>query len=57
MEHITQKQYNLGQVLNALRLLLVGASMGPDLFVIMELIGKEDAISRIVKGVLQLSTQ
>ncbi len=55
MDYIAEKQYHLGQVMNALRLLLVGASKGPDLFVIIELIGKEETVSRIENGIKRLS--
>jgi len=55
MDHITEKQYSLGQVMNAFRLLLVGASKGPDLFVIIELIGREETIARIENGITRLS--
>lgn len=55
MDHITQKQHHLGQVMNAFRLLLVGASKGPDLFIIMELIGREETVARIENGIARLS--
>ncbi|MEI6132700.1 MAG: glutamate--tRNA ligase [Bacillota bacterium] len=55
MNFITEAQLNTGQVMNALRLLIVGASKGPDLFEIMELIGKEQSLNRIEKGIAALS--
>jgi glutamyl-tRNA synthetase len=33
--------------MNPLRLCLVGGNMGPDLFVICEILGKEETIQRI----------
>ncbi|HEX3008997.1 MAG TPA: glutamate--tRNA ligase, partial [Bacteroidales bacterium] len=48
---IESKQYNFGQVMNCLRLSLVGTSKGPDLPVIMEYIGKKEVIFRIEKAV------
>jgi glutamyl-tRNA synthetase len=39
--------WNFGSIINTLRLCLVGASKGPDLFEIMEIIGKEETIQRI----------
>jgi glutamyl-tRNA synthetase len=39
-----------GRVMNPLRLLLVGAAMGPHLFDIMEIIGKEETLARIDRG-------
>ncbi|MFA5781447.1 MAG: glutamate--tRNA ligase, partial [Bacteroidales bacterium] len=46
-EYVRQKQLGMGQVMNALRLCIVGASLGPDLFEIIGLLGKEEAIRRI----------
>ena len=45
---------NFGAVLNSFRLALVGGSFGPDLFVIAELLGKEETIARIRKAVERL---
>ncbi|MFH0866578.1 MAG: glutamate--tRNA ligase [Bacteroidota bacterium] len=44
---INDKQLGMGQVMNALRICLVGASSGPDLFSIIEMLGKEETINRI----------
>jgi len=44
---INEKQWGMGQVMNALRISLVGASAGPDLFTIVEMIGKEETMRRI----------
>jgi glutamyl-tRNA synthetase len=54
MNFITENQLNTGLVISALRLLIVGASKGPDLFAIMEIIGKDQTIYRIEKGVAEL---
>ena len=48
-------QLGMGQVMNLLRLCLVGEMKGPHLTEIMETIGKEETISRILKGVDNLS--
>ena len=48
---IQDNEYNMGQVMNCLRLCLVGAGKGPDLFKIAELIGKQETIDRIKKGI------
>jgi glutamyl-tRNA synthetase len=48
---IEAKGYNPGAIMNALRLVLVGASRGPHIFDIIEWIGKEETLSRIDKGV------
>ncbi len=47
---IEDKGYPMGQVMNCLRLALVGASKGPDLFEIVSFIGKEQTLSRIAKA-------
>ncbi len=46
--------YNTGIIMNALRLLLVGASRGPGIFEIIEWIGKEETLRRIDRGVAVL---
>jgi glutamyl-tRNA synthetase len=46
-----QKEWGFGAVMNPLRLSLVGGNMGPDLFVICELLGKEETISRVEKAI------
>jgi glutamyl-tRNA synthetase len=48
---IEQKGYNLGGVMNALRLSLVGAPKGVHLFDITEIIGKNETLSRIERAV------
>ena len=48
---IKDNELPMGQIMNSLRLALVGASQGPNLFEIMEIIGKEETISRISKAV------
>lgn len=48
-------QYNFGQVMNCLRLTMVGTSKGPDLPVIMEFLGKKEVIYRIEKAVKTIS--
>ncbi|WP_240925050.1 glutamate--tRNA ligase [Maribellus sediminis] len=44
---MNEKEWGFGVVMNPLRLSLVGGNMGPDLFVICELLGKEETIKRI----------
>jgi glutamyl-tRNA synthetase len=48
---IEEKGYNLGSVMNAFRLVIVGASRGPHMFDIISWIGKEETLKRIDKGV------
>ena len=45
--YITEKELGFGKVLNAIRLAIVGSGMGPSLFKIMEMIGKEESTVRI----------
>lgn len=44
---ITSKEIGFGKVMQPLRLSLVGAMKGPDVFEIMSLLGKEEVIKRI----------
>jgi glutamyl-tRNA synthetase len=44
-----------GQAMPLFRLLITGKGMGPSLFAICELLGKEKCISRIEKGISRLS--
>ncbi len=45
------QELNMGAVMNSLRLTMVGGAFGPDLFTIIELIGKEETFKRINKAV------
>ena len=47
---IEENELGFGKVMNPLRLLLVGAAMGPHLFDIMEIIGRVETLARINKG-------
>lgn len=51
MAHIEQKELKIGEVMNALRLAVVGASKGPHMFDITASIGKEETINRINKAI------
>ncbi|MCM1530712.1 MAG: glutamate--tRNA ligase [Bacteroides sp.] len=46
-ELIGKNGWNAGKVFNSMRLSLVGASMGPHIFDIMEIIGKQETLARI----------
>lgn len=48
---IEEKGYNVGAVMNALRLVIVGASRGPHMFDIMSWLGKEETLNRIDRGI------
>ncbi|MCD8177105.1 MAG: glutamate--tRNA ligase [Tannerellaceae bacterium] len=48
---IEEKQYHLGNIMNATRLALVGAPKGPHIFDITETLGKEETISRLQRAI------
>lgn len=48
---ITSKGYHMGNVMNAFRLTVVGECKGPHMFDITELLGKEETIRRIRRGI------
>jgi len=48
---IADKEYNLGSIMNAFRLSVVGESKGPHMFDITSIIGKEETIKRLKKAV------
>lgn len=53
---IEQHQMNLGSVMFALRISMVGSAMGPDLFQIMGLLGREEVIQRIHLAISKIQT-
>ena len=54
-EWITKKELSFGKVMPPLRLIIVGDMKGPQLFDILELIGKEESIQRINTAIARLS--
>ena len=48
---IGERNYKLGDVMNAFRLAIVGESKGPHMFDITEVIGKEETIERLNRAV------
>jgi glutamyl-tRNA synthetase len=54
---IEAKGYNAGAVMNALRLVIVGASRGPHMFDIISWIGKEETLRRIERGISIIGEQ
>lgn len=48
---MNEKEWGFGVIMNPLRLSLVGGNMGPDLFVICEILGKDETIDRINKAI------
>jgi glutamyl-tRNA synthetase len=51
VKYIEENEIGMGAAMNALRLSLVGKAAGPDLFTIIEMIGKEDTVARIEKAI------
>jgi glutamyl-tRNA synthetase len=47
---IDEKGYNIGTIMNAFRLVIVGTSRGPHMYDIISWIGKEETLKRIDKG-------
>ncbi|MDD4992921.1 MAG: glutamate--tRNA ligase [Paludibacter sp.] len=50
-EWITSKEYNLGGIMNAFRLSVVGEPKGPHMFDIITVIGKDETIERIQRAI------
>lgn len=51
---IAEKQYHMGNVMNAFRLAVVGECKGPHMFDITELLGKEETLARVEKAIQTL---
>lgn len=54
---ITENNLGMGQIMNAFRLCVVGAAMGPSMFDIVEMIGKDETLRRIEKAINTLTTK
>ena len=52
---MNEKEWGFGAIMNPLRLSLVGGNLGPDLFVICELLGKNESIYRINSAIKKIS--
>jgi glutamyl-tRNA synthetase len=53
-EAITNNEWGMGAIMNAWRLLLVGAAKGPGLFDLAAFLGRDEVISRMRKGIVEL---
>ena len=51
---IAAKAYNMGAIMNAFRLSIVGESKGPHMFDIIALLGKDETIARLGKAIERL---
>lgn len=54
-EFMNEKGWGFGAIMNPLRLCLVGGNVGPDLFVIFEILGKEESSKRIESALQKLA--
>ena len=54
-DFLQEEELGMGAVLPNLRLLITGRGMGPGMFDIMELLGKEESLERMDKGIERLS--
>ena len=50
-EWLTENNLSMGRVMNALRIAILGAAQGPDIFAICEFLGKEETLSRIARAI------
>lgn len=51
VKYLEENEIGMGVAMNALRLSLVGSGKGPDLFTIIEILGKEEVIGRIKEAI------
>jgi len=51
---IEKEEHNMGKIMNAFRLAIVGAGKGPHLFDIIEMIGKEDTLLRLENAIVNI---
>ncbi len=52
---IMEKEWGMGAIMNAWRLLLVGAAKGPGLFDLASFIGKEEVVARMSSGIEKIT--
>jgi len=52
---LEEKQIGMGQIMNGWRLVTVGSNAGPAMFQIASIIGKEETIQRIRKGIASIN--
>jgi glutamyl-tRNA synthetase len=52
-----ERQVGMGMVMNPLRLVLVGSASGPDLPLLIEMLGKKEVIARVKAGVERITPE
>ena len=50
-DYIVGNQLNMGQVMNSLRLAVVGKTVGPDMLTLVIMLGKEETIKRVQRAI------
>ncbi len=53
-KYCEEKQVGMGQVMNPLRLTVVGTNAGPSMFEMMELLGQTEVLERLNKGIEEI---
>lgn len=51
MQYVTDHECNMGKIMNSLRLCLVGETKGPDIFIIIDLLGVKETVERVKIGI------
>ena len=51
---IKGNEYHMGNVMNAFRLTVVGECKGPHMFEITQLLGKDETLARIERGIANI---
>ena len=54
MNHLEKNEIGMGAAMPILRVLITGQGFGPNMFEIMEFLGKENSINRLRKGIERL---
>lgn len=50
-DYIVANQFNMGQIMNSMRLAVVGKTVGPDMLTLVMTLGKDETISRIQRAI------
>ena len=53
-DYIKGNELNMGQIMNSLRLAVVGTTVGPDMLTLVMTIGKEETIARVQRAIATL---
>lgn len=50
-DYILANQFNMGQIMNSLRLAVVGKTVGPDMLTLVMMLGKDETIRRVRRAI------